>query len=86
MVGRVLREQPEIVSESLLDLFRIVFHCRRVIRCVPTFDAEHDIGASPKISPPLAFDRCKGPNGLAIPKIADWRRKLTPTISTGEGN
>jgi hypothetical protein len=86
MVGRVLREQAEILLEPLPDFFRIILHCRGMIRCIPAFDAEHDIGPSPKVSPPLTLGGCKGPNGLAVPKIADWYRKSTPTISTGEGN
>ena len=86
MVGRILREHAEIVLEALLDLFRIIFHCRGMLRCVPSFYAEHDIGHSPQISPPLAVCGCKAPDGLANLQIADWYRKLAPTVSTGKGN
>ncbi len=86
MVGRILREQAKIVSEPLLDLFRIILQRLGVIRCISALDAEHDIDPSPQISPPLVLGGCKAPNGFAIPNIADWRRKSTPTFSTSEGN
>ncbi len=86
MVGRILREQAKIASEPLLDLFRIILYCLGVIRTISAFDTKRDIGPSPQVSPPLVLRGRKTPNGLAIPNIANWRRKLATTFSTGEGN